>query len=162
MKAFLKIVLSIFLMLVGMNSLAQTQEETKEDARKIKFEKAKITIGKIKIQVELAKSKLQRRYGLMFREKLLKNEGMLFEFENPEVLNFWMKNTLIPLSIGYFDSNKKLFKILDMEPASPMDNFPEVYSSEKPAKFALEMKKGWFEENKIKVGEKFLFDSRGK
>ena len=65
-----------------------------------------------------------------------------------------MKNTLIPLTIGYFDKKGKLFQILDMDPASPVELSPKLYVSAKPAKYALEMNKGWFKKFKVSVGTK--------
>lgn len=113
-----------------------------------------IFVGKQKIDVEIAQTKGEQEKGLMFREKLEAEKGMLFIFADERVAHFWMKNTLIPLSIGFFDNNKKLFQIIDMEPASPMDNSPPVFDSKKPARYALEVNKGWFKKKKISLGAK--------
>lgn len=117
----------------------------------------KIKIAEKSINVEVADNDELRMKGLMYRKSLGPDSGMLFIFPQEEILGFWMKNTLIPLSIGYFDKNKKLIKIMDMEPASPMDLDPPKYSSDKPAQYALEVNKGWFKKNKIKLGEKLVF-----
>ncbi len=67
-----------------------------------------------------------------------------------------MKNTFIPLSIGFFDSQKTLVDIQDMEPVkSEMDQNPKSYLSQSPAQFALEVNQGWFAKNKIKIGDRF-------
>jgi uncharacterized membrane protein (UPF0127 family) len=119
------------------------------------FKKSKLTLlGKV-LDVEIADNDENREQGLMFRTALNDSSGMLFIFDDPQVLHFWMKNTLIPLSIGYFDSTKKLIQILDMEPASPMDQRPTIYSSEKKVKYALEVNKGWFSKHNIKIGSAF-------
>ena len=117
------------------------------------FTKSKILLNKLQFDVEVADTDELREQGLMGREKLKDNEGMIFIFESAEPQGFWMKNTLIPLSIGFFDSKGKLFQVTDMEPASPMDLSPKVYRSTKPAKFALEEPKGWFNRKKILVNQ---------
>lgn len=67
-----------------------------------------------------------------------------------------MKNTFIPLSIGFFNSKKVLVDIQDMEPAkSEMDQNPKSYLSRSPAQYALEVNQGWFQKNKIKLGDRF-------
>jgi uncharacterized membrane protein (UPF0127 family) len=126
----------------------------------VKFDKETITLGGKKITVEMAKNDEQRQHGLMFRKSLPANEGMMFVFEDEQVRSFWMRNTLIDLSIGYFDKDKVLVDIQEMTPASPMDARPTTYPSAKPAMYALEMNKGWFAKNKIKTGQKFQFDRR--
>ncbi len=125
--------------------------------KEVSFEHKTLVIGKNKLNVELAESPDQQEKGLMFRKKLSDDQGMLFIFTDEKLTSFWMKNTLVPLSIGYFDKDKTLLEILDMEPASPIDNSPPLYSNKKPAKFALEVPKGWFQRKKIKVGDKFKF-----
>ena len=124
-------------------------------AADIKLEKRSLTIGTQKLEVEIADNNEKRSHGLMFRKELKDGKGMIFIFENEQPLNFWMKNTLIPLSIGYFDKDKKLVDILDMQPASPMDVQPLTYPSTRPAKYALEVPLGWYAKHKIKPGTKF-------
>ncbi len=127
---------------------------TNQSSRPV-FTNKKIVINKIVLSVEVAESQEQQSYGLMYLTKLPKNSGMLFVFKSPEVRSFWMKNTYIDLSIGYFDQNKILFQITDMTAASLMQkNFPS-YVSSGPALFALEVPKGWFNKNDIKLGDKF-------
>ncbi len=91
----------------------------------------------------------------MFRSSLPQNEGMIFEFDSPQILQFWMKNTFIDLDIGYFDSDKKLIDIFQMKASSVMTKTPDVYPSHDVAQYALEMNQGWFAKNKIKVGDRF-------
>lgn len=126
----------------------------------IRFEKKKISIqGKI-ITVELADNEEKSQLGLMYRTKLNENEGMLFVFDDESVKNFWMKNTFIPLSIGFFDKNKTLVDVQDMEPVKSelQTNIPS-YESKKPAKYALEVTRGWYKKHKIKLGSKFSFSN---
>lgn len=117
------------------------------------FQKRKIKLAGKEITVEIADTDAKRMQGLMFRTSMGENEGMLFVFEQERPLGFWMRNTRIPLSIAYIDAKKKIINILEMVPASDSDPNPPVYPSAAPAKYALEMNKGWFARNKIKVGQ---------
>jgi uncharacterized membrane protein (UPF0127 family) len=119
------------------------------------FEKKKITLGAKTLVVEIAKSPDQHERGLMFRDKLGDDDGMLFIFDNEQTRFFWMKNTMIDLSIGYFDGAGKLIDIQEMKSGkgAPDAALPS-YPSSKPAKYALEMNKDWFSKNKIKLGTK--------
>jgi uncharacterized membrane protein (UPF0127 family) len=75
--------------------------------------------------------------------------GMMFAWSNAQNLSFWMKDTRVPLSIGFFDENKELFQINDMQPYSL-----EPHHSKKEAKFALELKRGDFAKHNISIGAK--------
>ncbi len=120
------------------------------------FDKRKIKLGSQTLIVEIANTPERSAYGLMFRRSLPEGTGMLFQFPNEEIRAFWMKNTFIPLSIGYFNSQKELIDIQDMAPAESevQTQFPN-YPSKGPAQFALEAPKGWFFRNKIHLGQKF-------
>jgi uncharacterized protein len=144
MKALL--IMSLFATL----GWGQVHEQT-EKVRP-KFKKKTITVGTKTVTVEIADNDEKRAYGLMFVKKMAKDTGMLFVFDQPEMQSFWMKNTLIPLAIGYFDQDKKLVDVLEMEPASMLEKHLKTYPSTAPAKYALEMNKGWYKENKIKEG----------
>lgn len=126
-------------------------------AQDVIFEKGKIKLAGKTLAVELAESRVQHERGLMNRQALSGNEGMLFVFPDEETRYFWMKNTIIDLSIGYFDKNKTLIDMQEMAATSMMDEHPPAYPSAKPAMYALEMSKGWFTKNKIKLGQKFEF-----
>ncbi len=128
------------------------------DSQPVIFKKDRIKIAGKVIEVERAENETQRSHGLMFREKLKDNEGMIFIFENEQTLSFWMKNTFLDLSIGYFDKNKTLVDVQEMRSVKSVliENLPS-YPSAKPAQYALEMKKGWFRMNKVKIGSKFEF-----
>ncbi len=119
------------------------------------FPKKKITINKIVLEVEVAETAEQQSYGLMNRTSLAEGQGMMFVFSNSEIRSFWMKNTFIDLSIGYFDKDKVLFQVLDMKATTLLQkNFPS-YVSRSPAQFALEVPKGWFNKHGVKIGDKF-------
>jgi uncharacterized membrane protein (UPF0127 family) len=130
------------------------------EAKDLHFPKQEIVFDNgASLKVEMATSFEQRAQGLMNRKTLAEGEGMLFVFDPPEVLSFWMKNTLIPLSIGFFRANKELIEMQDMEPShGPVreELLPRYISSE-PAKYALEVPKGWFQKKKIKAHSKFRF-----
>lgn len=101
-----------------------------------------------KLFVEIARTEKEKARGLMFREKLAENEGMLFIYEREEILSFWMKNTFLPLSIAFLDREGRIIDIQDMEPFSEKTHY-----SPKPAQYALEVNKGWFRKNGIRVGD---------
>ena len=126
----------------------------------IEFAKKKIKLGNRTISVEIADTDEKRERGLMFRESLADDTGMLFVFDAEQPLGFWMKNTLIPLNIGYFDANKKLIDIQEMTPAVMGEARPKTYPSKKPAMFALEMPKGWFHHRGIELGTKLSIDGK--
>jgi uncharacterized membrane protein (UPF0127 family) len=100
------------------------------------------------IRAEIARSAAERETGLMFRESLADGEGMLFVFEKDEMLSFWMKNTLIPLSIAYISYNGRILEIRDMRPR----DLSPVRSS-RSARYALEVPQGWFERAGIRPGD---------
>jgi hypothetical protein len=104
------------------------------------------------IRVEVAKSPEERAKGLMGRAHLGENEGMLFIFEKEDYHGFWMKNTLIPLSIAFIDREGRILAITDMEPLTL-----ESHPPPQPILYALEMKKGWFSANGIKAGDSIRF-----
>lgn len=141
----LKLILTLVLMLCSLDVRAATA-----------FSKIKISLGTKSLTVELAETADQHERGLMFREKMGPEEGMLFIFKNAETRFFWMKNTLIDLSIGYFDGNGTLIDIQEMKSGKGItnDTLLPSYPSAGPAKYALEMNKGWFEKNKVKIGTK--------
>lgn len=127
-------------------------------ADKITFPKEKIQIGKKTVEVEVARTNAQHEHGLMYRDKLPTDSGMLFVFPNEEIRYFWMKNTFIDLSIGYFDKDRKLIDIQEMKAStSIMAERPATYPSQGPAQYALEMNKAWFAKNNIKPGVQFKF-----
>ena len=93
----------------------------------------------------------------MFREKLGADEGMIFNFQKEEPRFFWIKNTLVNLSIGFFDKNKKLIDIQEMQAVKTLVEQPQSYRSRGPAQYVLEMPRNWFQKKNIKKGAKFEF-----
>ncbi len=131
-----------------------------EQQKSPQFKKEYIQLGQKKISVEIAETNQQLEYGLMHRTSLKEDQGMLFIFKDEQILSFWMKNTLIDLSIGYFSRKKVLNEVIEMKSTSLLQtNFPS-YPSQQPAMYALEMNKGWFSKNKIKTKTAFKFLNR--
>jgi uncharacterized membrane protein (UPF0127 family) len=112
-----------------------------------KFPVMQVTAGIHVIKAEVAATEPDRRQGLMFREKMGQNEGMVFLFEGPAKICMWMKNTLIPLSVAFLDADGKIINIEDMQAHST-----ESHCAKKPALYALEMNQGWFKQKNIKPG----------
>ena len=104
---------------------------------------------KVTLEVELAQTEQQQQRGLMERTELGKNRGMLFVFDQEQPQSFWMKNTLIPLSIAYIDGSGTIVDIQDMQPLDETS-----HPSAAPAKYALEVNQGFFGENGINVGDR--------
>ncbi len=109
----------------------------------------KITAGIHVIQTELAITGEQQATGMMFRKTMGTNEGMLFVNDDAGVRCFWMRNTLLPLSIAFLADDGRIVNIADMEPKSE-----KSHCSAKPVRFALEMNQGWFAKRGIKPGMK--------
>jgi uncharacterized membrane protein (UPF0127 family) len=108
-----------------------------------------LSAGMHRIEAEVASSNDDRATGLMNRPAMPMHRGMLFVFPAPAVQCFWMKNTLIPLSIAFIDDSGRIVQIADMQPQS-LDN----HCSAKPVRFALEMNAGWFRSRGIAPGAK--------
>ena len=101
------------------------------------------------IRAEVANTEATRRDGLMFRRELAGNDGMLFVFERPDVQCFWMRNTLLPLSIAFIADDGTIVNIEDMAPQTE-----DPHCAKKPVRYALEMAQGWFDQHGIKTGKK--------
>lgn len=100
------------------------------------------------INAEVASTYESRMQGLMYRKTLPGNEGMLFVFTEDERHCMWMKNTYVPLSVAFIDARGKIVSIHDMEPQTE-----NSHCAAAPARFALEMSKGWFKSRGIAAGE---------
>ncbi len=112
-------------------------------------EKITLKIKDKEIEVELANTPEKRALGLMFRQSLEENSGMLFVFDKEGIYPFWMKNTGIPLSIAYIDKKSVIIDILEMIPNQEVIR----YSPSMPFIAALEMNQGWFLRNGINIGD---------
>ena len=109
---------------------------------------AELKIDELRIKVEVAATDSERSLGLMYRNSLESDRGMVFVFQEPLRMCMWMKNTLIPLSVAFIDNKGRIINIEDMTPQSE-----EERCSRKPARYALEMNQGWFQRHAIGVGD---------
>jgi uncharacterized membrane protein (UPF0127 family) len=112
-----------------------------------KLAQVRLNAGIHNINAELASTAQQREIGLMFRTSMPTNDGMLFVFEQPGQQCFWMKNTLIPLSIAFLGDDGSVVNIDDMKPQTLAG-----HCSAKPVRFVLEMNEGWFAKRGVKAG----------
>ncbi|MGH8796818.1 MAG: DUF192 domain-containing protein [Caldimonas sp.] len=112
-----------------------------------KLSAIRLNAGIHNIQAELAQTAEEREIGLMFRTAMGMNEGMLFAFEQPGQQCFWMKNTLLPLSVAFVADDGTIVNIDDMKPQT-LDS----HCSKKQVRFVLEMNQGWFAKHGIKAG----------
>ncbi|UXH80046.1 DUF192 domain-containing protein [Roseateles amylovorans] len=101
------------------------------------------------IHAEVARTEEQRAIGLMNRKEMPANAGMLFVFEQAGVQCFWMKNTLIPLSIAFVGDDGSIVNIDEMQALSEAS-----HCSAKPVRYVLEMNQGWFSKRALKAGTK--------
>jgi uncharacterized membrane protein (UPF0127 family) len=108
-----------------------------------------LSAGMHLIRAEVAATQGARAQGLMFRESLPTNAGMVFVFEESAIHCMWMKNTLVPLSVAFIDQDGAIINIADMQPRSE-----QSHCAAKPARYALEMNKGWFAQRGIRPGAK--------
>ncbi|HRE16063.1 MAG TPA: DUF192 domain-containing protein [Rhodocyclaceae bacterium] len=106
-----------------------------------------LNVGMYRIDAEVASDNPNRMQGLMHRKAMAPHQGMLFVFPQVATHCMWMRNTFLPLSVAFLDETGKIINIEDMEPQTENN-----HCAAKPARFALEMNKGWFASKKIKAG----------
>ena len=114
-------------------------------------QRTQASVDSIPISIEIADSDFLRDRGLMFRQSMPQDEGMLFIFPEADQRGFWMKNTHIPLSIAFLDDEGIILNIADMAPHDLNTTYSEGQS-----RCALEMNQGWFERNGIVPGSRVL------
>ena len=118
-----------------------------------KLETAVLSIARadstpVEITVEVARTEDEKAQGLMYRKKLPDGEGMIFIYDRDQQMSFWMKNTLIPLSIAFIAADGRIIEIKDMRPL----DLSSVKSS-RSVRYALETPQGWFERAGVKPGD---------
>ena len=121
---------------------------TAEDKNEIKS----LRINEVTIQAEIADTPPKREKGLMMRENLPSDRGMLFIFEKEKKVSFWMKDTSIPLSVAYISKSGYIREIHDLQPYSK-NPVPSAYS----VLYALEVNRGFFKDNGIQIGDQLIF-----
>ena len=110
----------------------------------------------VPVFVEIADEPSEQSEGLMFRKSLDKDKGMLFVFEEEMTQSFWMKNTLIPLDMFFINSENAIVDIQEAEPCKTEDC--QIYVSSEPAKYVLEVNKGFSKENNISIGNDIIIN----
>jgi uncharacterized membrane protein (UPF0127 family) len=106
-----------------------------------------ITVGDHRVRLQLAIFPGEMQQGLMYRQTMAEDEGMLFVYDRSQQMSFWMRNTDLPLDIGFFDAGGELKEVY---PLHPRDERP--VQSLGPRQFALEMNQGWFGRAGVKPG----------
>jgi uncharacterized membrane protein (UPF0127 family) len=128
---------------------ASTGAVRAQDGPQPKLDTIELTAGMHVIHTELAITPAQQQTGMMFRRGMGNNDGMLFVNDDLGVRCFWMRNTLIPLSIAFLDEDGTIVNVADMAPRTD-----DSHCSAKPVRFALEVPQGWFAKRGLKAGLK--------
>lgn len=118
-----------------------------QDGPQPRLPTATLTVGMHRIQAELAVTPQQQMVGMMFRREMGASEGMLFVGERKEPRCFWMRNTLVPLTIAFLDDDGTIVNLADMQPQSD-----QTHCSARPVRHALEMPQGWFARRGVTPG----------
>ncbi len=109
--------------------------------------RASLLVDTRPVTAEVAADNASRSHGLMFRQALAPDHGMLFVFPEAGPVCFWMKNTPLPLSIAFIDAEGRVINLADMQPQSL-----EPHCAHAPAQYALEMEQGWFRQHNVAPG----------
>lgn len=141
------IALAAIVAIASMNAFADTAV-TPQGKPQTGLPAITLKVGNQTVRADVAHTEATRQTGLMFRQKMGKQEGMLFVFSDIGYHAMWMRNTLIPLSVAYMNERGAILSIHEMQPLSELS-----HQSAGPARYALEMNAGWFSANKIKVGD---------
>ncbi len=148
-----------FALVLGLGLISYACVPSGAPAKQLEYTKAQeklptavLRSGAIEVVAEIAKTDEQKTRGLMFRKEILDGNAMIFIYYEDIQLSFWMKNTLIPLSIAYLSSDGTIKEILDMEPRS-LAAVPSAHY----VRYALEVPLGWFSRVGLSEGAKFEF-----
>ena len=118
------------------------------DHPQLRLPTIKLWLGSQELVAEVARSQTEVATGMMFRKEMNENEAMLFVFGQPYQASFYMRNTIIPLSCAYIDTEGEILEIHELK---PLDEKPVEAASAK-VRYVLETKQGWFDRNKIGIG----------
>lgn len=136
-----------FFRMITASSLLAASAAIAQEGPQSRLPTVELTAGMYVIQAEVAQTHQQHSIGLMHRQSMGVNEGMLFVYPAAEIRCYWMLNTLIPLTIAFLDDDGAIVNLKDMEPHTERSN-----CSIKPVRYALEMNRGWFDQRGIKPG----------
>ncbi len=120
-----------------------------QQAPQTNLQRITLSSGIYQIDTQLALTPEQHEIGLMFRKEMPPQEGMLFVFPRPSKQCFWMKNTILPLTVAFISDDGTIANLEDMKPQTT-----DSHCSIKPVRFVLEMNQGWFAKKGIKAGSK--------
>lgn len=138
-------VFALFFLLISFEySFAAPKEPLKN-----RLSHTSLSIGKLQLDVAIAKDEAAREQGLMKVKSLGPNEGMLFIFPSPQRVAFWMKDTSLPLSIAYLNANGRILEIHDLKPFDEHS----LLSSSSTVVYVIEAPQGWFSEHQILPGD---------
>jgi uncharacterized membrane protein (UPF0127 family) len=137
---------AVAMVLAGLVACSGTDNQTNRPASTVTFDGSDAVL-----YVDVAETAEARQKGLMGVETLPADEGMAFVFDEPTHSTFWMKDTLIPLSIAFVDENDRVIGVRDMQPCEA-DPCP-TYGIDEPYVLAIEANLGWFDEAGVEVGD---------
>ncbi len=137
----------LLILAVGLGGCARSASEAPAAAKTV-GDWFVIKVGDRPVRMQLAVLQPEMQRGLMERRELGRDDGMLFAHVRPSRLSFWMRNTPLPLDIGYFD---RAGRLLEIYPMHPFDETP-VPSRSDNVQYALEMNQGWFRANDVRPG----------
>jgi hypothetical protein len=135
-------------LLVPLTGCSEKQAAEKPEVHKTVSDFFPIKVGDRVVQMQLAVLPLEMQQGLMGRRDLGTDQGMIFVYQKPERMSFYMRNTPTPLDIGYFDAEGHLCEVYPMYPYDEKTISSRSYSIQ----FALEMNQGWYKANGVKTG----------
>ena len=139
----MKTILASLILVLCLVPTASMAQETPQ----INLQRTMLSVGIHQIDAQLAVTPSEHAIGLMYRKEMAQHEGMLFIFKSPGLQCFWMKNTLIPLSVAFLADDGMVLNMADMKPQTE-----ESHCSIKPVRYVLEMNKGWFAKKGVKAG----------
>jgi uncharacterized membrane protein (UPF0127 family) len=148
LKTTHKNLLVLICSIMCIHAAASKAETTAVTAAEFNLKRQQFQLGTHKLNAELARTAEERQRGLMFRESLAENQGMMFQFAQADHYCMWMKNTLIPLSIAFIDEQGKIINIEEMQA-----NSEQTTCAKSKARYALEMNSGWYSQRQIKAGQ---------
>jgi len=120
-----------------------------QEAPQMDLPRTELSAGMYRIDAQVAQTPSERQIGLMQRQSMPPQEGMLFIFERAGVQCFWMKNTLLPLTAAFVADDGTVVNLADMKPETT-----DSHCSSKPVRYVLEMNQGWFKARNVKAGFK--------
>ncbi len=151
---------AVYLVSESGNGFSETNENSEQYSSSYQFKKnGELTFTSkegnflAKIDIEIAETEEKQAQGLMYREKMEENQGMLFIFDRDDYRSFWMKNTVIPLDMIFANSDFEIVTIRKNTKPYDLSSYP----STRPAKYVVEVNAGFCNKYGIKVGDKISF-----